>query len=222
MMGVIHEVFPLVVYQGEVDGHDKFKKKYLNELKDYWFNGYENESPEYSGRIFVHSKYQSFFHSLKNNIDEYFDSLNVDHSHLSYHISKSWVGCHYKDTPELNAHNHNEANMGFVYYLQSDSTSDKFCAVQLENPNELVGGLFETGQRNLLKGFNRYNCNRYTITPKEGTVLLFPSSMYHKTLKVTERVADRIVIAGDIRITLNNSSPDYHQGCTHPSQWLEI
>ena len=207
MMGVIHEVFPLVVYQGEVDGHDKFKEKYLNELKDYWFNGYENESPEYSGRIFVHSKYQSLFHSLKNNINEYFNCLNVDHSHLSYHISKSWVGCHYKDTPELNAHNHNEANMGFVYYLQSDSTSDKFCAVQLENPNELVGGLFETGQRNLLKGFNKYNCNRYTITPKEGTVLLFPSSMYHKTLKVTERVADRIVIAGDIRICLLYTSP---------------
>ena len=40
-MGVIHEIFPLVVYQGEVDGHDKFKKKYLNELKDYWFNGYD-------------------------------------------------------------------------------------------------------------------------------------------------------------------------------------
>ena len=116
-MGAVHEIFPLVVYQGEVDCHDKFKEKYLNELKDYWFDGYENESPEYSGRIFVHSKYQFFFHSLKKNIDEYFDCLNVDHSHLSYHVAKSWVGCHYKETPELNSHNHNESNLGFVIIL---------------------------------------------------------------------------------------------------------
>ena len=34
-MGAVHEIFPLVVYQGEVDCHDKFKEKYLNELKDY-------------------------------------------------------------------------------------------------------------------------------------------------------------------------------------------
>ena len=29
-MGAVHEIFPLVVYQGEVDCHDKFKEKYLN------------------------------------------------------------------------------------------------------------------------------------------------------------------------------------------------
>ena len=67
-MGVIHEIFPLVVYQGEVDCHDEFKDKYLNELKDYWFDGYKNESPEYSGRIFVHNKYKFLFNSLKNNL----------------------------------------------------------------------------------------------------------------------------------------------------------
>ena len=171
--------------------------------------------------LFTASINFSSIHSRKN-IDEYFDCLNVDHSHLSYHVAKSWVGCHYKETPELNSHNHNESNLGFVYYLNSDSTSDKFCAMQKENPNELVGGLFQTGQKNLLKGFNKYNCNFYTFTPTEGTVLIFPSSMYHKTLKVTERIADRIVIAGDIRITLNPQSPDYHQGTTHPSQWLEL
>ena len=110
-MGAVHEIFPLIVYQGEVECHDKFKEKNLNELKKYWFDGYKNESPENSGRIFVHNKYQSLFQSLKKNIDEYFNLLNVDHSHLSYHVAKSWVGCHYEDTPELNPHDHNESNI---------------------------------------------------------------------------------------------------------------
>ena len=46
-MSKVHEIFPLVVYQGNIDCHSEFKQ-YTDELKQYWFNGYENESPEYS------------------------------------------------------------------------------------------------------------------------------------------------------------------------------
>lgn len=60
----VHEAFPLIVYQGMVESQDKIKI-YLEELRDYWFDGYENESPEYSGRIFAHQNkiYRPF---LKN------------------------------------------------------------------------------------------------------------------------------------------------------------
>ena len=33
-MNKVHEMFPLIVYQGSVDGHEEFKKKYLDSLKD--------------------------------------------------------------------------------------------------------------------------------------------------------------------------------------------
>ena len=224
-MNKVHEIFPLIVYQGEVDCHQEFKKNHLSSLKDYWFNGYKNESPEYSGKIFLHlqEQYKFFFDSLKKNIDEYMTHLNVDYTKLYYHIIKSWVGYHDKDTPELNPHHHNESNISFVYYLKTDETSDKFCVSQNKNSNEFIGGLFETSnQRNLLMGFNRYNCNYYTITPIEGTVILFPSNTYHFTQKFTERNGERIAIPGDIRITLKKENPDYHQGSTHPSQWLEL
>ena len=66
-------------------------------------------------------------------------------------------------------------------------------------------------------GFNRYNCNHYNISPIEGSVLLFPSNLRHgKKLQL------RIVIVGDIRVTLKPEHFRHHQGCTHPSQWLEI
>lgn len=224
-MNKVHELFPLVVYQGKVDCHEEFKSKHLESLKQYWFNGYENESPEFSGKIFVHlqEQYKSFFDSLKKNIDEYMKHLNVDYTKLDYHISKSWVGYHKDDTPELKPHYHNESNISFVYYLDTNETSDKFCVNQRHNRNEFMGGLFETSnQRNLLMGFNRYNCNYYTITPTEGTVLLFPSNVYHFTQQFTERVGERIVIPGDIRVTLKKENANYHQGSTHPSQWLEL
>lgn len=224
-MNKVHELFPLVVYQGKVDCHEEFKSKHLESLKQYWFNGYENESPEFSGKIFIHlqQKYKSFFDSLKKNVDEYMKHLNVDYTKLDYHISKSWVGYHKGDTPELKPHYHNESNISFVYYLDTNETSDKFCVNQKYNRNEVVGGLFETSeQRNLLTGFNRYNCNYYTITPTEGTVLLFPSNVHHFTQQFTERIGERIVIPGDIRVTLKKENANYHQGSTHPSQWLEL
>ena len=139
-MSKVHEVFPLVIYQGNIDCHEKFKQ-YTWELKQYWFDGYENESPENSGRIFLHGncRYEMFFDSLKKNIDEYMKHLNVDYEKLSYFISKSWVGYHNNEVPALNIHNHNEANISFVYYLKSSDNSDKFCVTQHTNPNENTG-----------------------------------------------------------------------------------
>jgi uncharacterized protein (TIGR02466 family) len=222
----VHEIFPLIVYQGTIDCHEEFKQNHLNTLRDYWFDGYQNESPEGSGRIFLHlkSEYSQFFKSLKKNIDEYMQHLNVDHELLDYHIIKSWVGYHKDDTtPSVTQHFHNESNISFVYYLKTDDSSDRFCVSQTKNRNEVAGGLFETAdKKNTLIGFNRYNCNYYTITPIEGSVLLFPSDLTHFTQKFTERTNERVVIAGDIRITLKPEHPHYHQGSTHPSQWSQI
>lgn len=225
-MNKVHEMFPLIVYQGMIDCHSGFKNCHLESLKKYWFDGYENESPEYSGKIFVHheKKYKLFFDDLKKNVDQYMQHLNVDYDKLSYHIIKAWVGCHLdNETPQLKPHYHNESNISFVYYLKTDDTSDKLCIQQTKNPNEISGGLFEIGDKgNILNGYNKYNCNYYTITPTEGTIVLFPSHTYHSTQKFSDRKSERIVIAGDIRVTLNANNSNYHQGSTHPSKWIEL
>lgn len=221
----IHEAFPLIVYQGMVECHEQIKN-HLDELRDYWFDGYQNESPEYSGRIFAHQKEscKPFFQELRTHVDNYFDYLNVDHSKLDYHIIKSWVGYHKDDeTPSVKPHNHNASDLSFVYYVSTGETSDKFCIAQEKNPNECVGDMFtEAIQKNLITGYNRYNCNVYSITPIEGSILIFPSKTGHFTQKFTERKEERLVIPGDIRVTLNPFNPDYHQGSTHPSQWLQL
>lgn len=221
-----HKIFPLVVYQGEVEIHEQFKKENLNDIKDYWFNNNTNgnyfDTPENSGKLFVHKNYPQLFKSIKKNIDEYLGFLEVMHEKLSYHVMKSWVGVHEKQIPALTPHAHNEANISFVYYLKSDSYSDKFCAIQQKNRNQVSGALFEKGKYNLLNKLNFYNSNYYTITPVEGTILLFPSDMLHQTIEVSSLRNERVVIAGDIRVTLNVDNYKYHQSCNHPSQWMEI
>ena len=227
-MGKVHEIFPLIVYQGNVDGHDEFKKN-LEDIKKYWFNGYKYESPEGSERIFLHrnGKYIDFFSiHIRKVFDEYFDSLNIDYNKLSYHICKSWVVYHKDDTtPHMAPHKHNEANISFVYYLNTDETSDKFVVTQDpdKNVNQVCQGFFDVADElNLMTRFNRYNCNMYTITPKEGTCIVMPSETYHQTIKNQPRLNERVAIAGDVRVTLKPEHFRHHQGCTHPSQWLEL
>jgi hypothetical protein len=227
-MKKVHEVFPLVVYQASLDCHEKFKKKHLEELKKYWFNGYEYESPEASSNIFVHlnSNYSDLFVGLRKIFDDYFDTINIKYDRLNYHIVKSWVVYHKDDTtPSMAAHNHNEANISFIYYLNTDETSDDLVVAQLPdlNRNQACKGFFDTADvHNIMTSFNRYNCNFYTITPIEGTVIVMPTETYHKTIKKVSRTNERVAIAGDVRVTLKPEHYRHHQGCTHPSQWLEI
>lgn len=227
-MKKIHEVFPLVVYQTTIGCHQEFKEKYLDEIKKYWFNGYKYESPEASSRIFLHlnDKYVVLFDCLKESFNEYFDVLNIKYETLNYHIVKSWVVYHKNDdTPPLRPHKHNEANISFVYYLKTDETSDNFIVSQPpdNNINQVCEGFFDIAdEHNIMNGFNRYNCNHYSITPTEGTVLIMPTGTYHHTLKKVPRVNERVAIAGDVRVTLKPEYYRHHQGCTHPSQWREL
>ena len=79
-----HEVFPLAVHQTEIKCHSEFKEKHFESLKQYWFNGYEYESPEASSRIFVHLKeeYSDFFISLKEALNEYLEVLEIENDDL--------------------------------------------------------------------------------------------------------------------------------------------
>ena len=66
------------------------------------------------------------------------------------------------------------------------------------------------------------NCDVYTITPYEGTVVIFPSNIGHFTQQYTERADERIVVAGDVRVTLAENQYMHHQGSTHPLQWNSL
>jgi hypothetical protein len=220
----VHEVFPTLVAQDTVEIHQEFKDKYFDELKSLWFNGYENETPENSGMCSLHlnNNYLSFFKSLKESVCNYLNLLEIDHKKLDINFIKSWVGYHNKDIPQLKPHVHNGADISFCYYLSSDDTSDKFCVHNLNNINEVSGNIFETSNKyNLIKRFNKYNCENYTITPHEGTVIIFPSNLSHSTLK-KQNLSDRYVIAGDVKLCLKPEYNLHHQSMPHPNLWLSL
>lgn len=220
----VHEVFPTLVAQDTIEIHQEFKTQYFEELKTLWFNGYENETPENSGRCSLHlnKTYISFFQALKKSICNYLELLEIDHEKLNINFIKSWIGYHNKDIPQLKPHIHNGSDISFCYYLSSDDTSDKFCVHSSNNLNEVSGNIFEPSNKyNLIKKYNKYNCGNYTITPHEGTVVIFPSNLSHSTLK-KQNLKDRYVIAGDVKLCLKPEYNLHHQSMPHPSLWLSL
>ena len=220
----IHEIFPILISQDKIDNHDEIKNEYLGELKSLWWNGYENATPENSGRAFVHSnpRYFDIFKSISKSIRRHLDLLEVDHEKLLINITKSWVGYADRDTPQLKTHMHNDSDLSFCYYITSDDTSDKFCFYNPTSWNEPSTGIFEPNEKyRLIKKFNKYNCDSYTVSPKEGTILIFPSKMQHSTLK-RKNIEDRYSLIGDVKLCLKPEYHRYAQSCPHPNLWLEL
>ena len=220
----VHEVFPIAVGHDMIECHEKFKEKYFEELKNEWFNGYENESPENSGKCSIHlnARYIDFFKDLKKSVEKYLVLLGVDVSKVTLHVTKSWIGYHNKNIPPLKAHTHNASDISFCYYLQSDESSDKFCLHPIKNYNEVTGALFEVSKQNPITTVsNKYNCDTYAISPLEGSVIIFPSALPHSTLK-QPNLNDRYVIAGDIQVTLKPEHYHHMQSIPHPTQWLDL
>ncbi len=225
----VYEIFPTVIYRGEISCHEEFKQKHLRQLCDYWHYAEdlpreELESPENSGRYFLHhdEKYSDFFKCLSDNVRTYLNVLDVDDSLMKVHVTKSWVNIHKEDLPNIKVHTHNCSDISFCYYVSANKTSDKLCFHQKDNNNEVSEFMFQTtksGKYNLLKKYNKYNCNNYMVTPIEGTVVLFPSSMMHSTIQLEERIGERISICGDITLTLREDVIKCEYSRLDPSMW---
>ena len=228
----LYELFPTIVYRGEIKCHKEFKDSYLDEICKYWhwaedLPRNEIQSPENSGRHFLHhnEKYHDFFRCLDDNVRQYLKVLNVDDSLLNVYVTKAWVNIHDNDLPNTKVHIHNCSDISFCYYVNCTELSDKLCFHQTKNNNEVSEFMFETtksGKNNLITGFNKYNCNHYNLTPVEGTVVLFPSSMMHSTLKLNHENDKRVSICGDITLTLREDLDKCEYSRMDPTTWVRI
>lgn len=227
----IYELFPTIIYRGEVTCHKEFKEKHLKDIVKYWhwsedLPREEITSPENSGKYFLHhdKKYSNFFKCLNVNIKKYLEILEVDHSKLNIYVTKSWANVHRNDLPETKIHIHNCSDISFCYYLNSNNTSDKLCFHQTKNKNEVSEFLFETSNSKykLIKNFNRFNCNNYTVSPIEGTLVLFPSHLLHSTLRQENFEGERVSICGDITLTLKEEYLKCEYSRIDPSMWTKI
>ena len=103
-------------------------------------------------------------------------------------ITTSWF-THMKDGQAINFHNHSNSMFSGVFYFTDNNSSIKF-----QNFNK------NTSFNLIPKEFNVYNSTSLEVTPLKGTILLFPSEVYHyKSISNKDRksLAFNIVPVGE-------------------------
>ena len=153
--------------------------KVLKELKEnfetsgykYLTDGNLNISLVGSNKSILENKN---FRSLKIIIEKEFKKYvqNVLRYENKFKITTSWV-TKSKPNQESNYHNHNNCMFSGVLYLKT---------------NEYAGGIDFCNFENVrfqLKAtkYDVLNATNYNIVPKIGTIVFFPSEMYHRILK---------------------------------------
>jgi hypothetical protein len=231
----ITDIFPLAFYRGYVNCHQEVKNNILR-LKRYNDECFKNRVPF---NLFHHEEeFKFLFPSLRENFNFYIKTLGVDCTKVSYHVVKSWIDYKKPDSDEYDyvneirydmstepsiSHWHNHSDLTFVYYVCADETSDKFYLEnQYGNQNDFDAILEASMTDNILTEWNKYNTKYHVVQPEEGTIMIFPSKLYHFARRFTKRIGDRIIIAGDIKVTSTIERSKQKQTATHPSLWREL
>lgn len=106
---------------------------------------------------------------LKRMILDKFNELNneIFKYDNEFIITTSWF-THTKNDKFGNFHNHSNSMFSGVFYFTDDNSSIKF-----QNFNK------NTSFNIIPKEFNVYNSSSWEVKPPKGTILLFPSELYH-------------------------------------------
>jgi uncharacterized protein (TIGR02466 family) len=91
----------------------------------------------------------------------------------NFKITTSWAT---KTLPNQTSNYHNHKNCMFsgVLYIQTDENSGAINFINYNNNSS-----FQLNR----KEYNQYNATDYSILPKNGLLIFFPSEMHHKILK---------------------------------------
>jgi len=223
----IFEAFPIPFYVGELNNHKKYKENFykLYDKYDYEDTEYDNTVSENVGKPFIHleDSLQPLFEDVITHIKSYvYDVLDYKEI-FNFLITKSWLSRSRKARDELRWHIHSTSHVSFVYYLNCPSQSHNIVFENPHNKNSLFLGstaISKLDERVMVKEQNQYNTETFFISPVEGTLLLFPSSITHCTRAVSDTFNDeRLAIVGDVTLVLQEDNLQYSMGYIDPKYW---
>ena len=230
MTNKIHPLFPTVIYQCKVDGHEKWKELLESKTEhhfdpctfaDKYAKGY-HLTGEARGKSVMHKDedLSSFFTIIADNVRECLNSAGIKSDMHDVHFMKSW--CTIKEyTDNMSEHNHACSDLSFVYYVNTPYKTGLVFTVP-KSPNEYFGGVFDPKPDPRSHTFedNFINAGSTFLPVEAGDLLVFPGSMRHSVPPEGHKKGKYLrSIAGDIKISLKEEYVNLETGLIHPSHW---
>ena len=169
----LHNIFPTTISQSNIGVDKNIKRHLINEAFDFIYqNNIKNGSTTVNKYILNNKKYSTLTKKILDNLSYVIYDIYAIDKNLKFFITNSWCVKHEKnDIAEL--HNHNNSIISGVYYFQTP----KDCGDIIFNRNIINNNVFS----NTLTIPTKNNLNEWKLKVEEGTLLLFPSHLLHKT-----------------------------------------
>lgn len=178
-METIHQIVPITIFETFLPVQDSWLEYALD--SSYHKRTFEANEPGDDGTFTENKFVLDDLPDLKLLILQKFEFYIRDYfkikKNISFDFINSWINFH---PPKHSCHLHNHCNSIFsgVYYLLNDT-----------NMGDII---FHTDpfDNNIAKGFElefdewtNWNCYSYKISPKSGTLIIFPSYLKHSVNK---------------------------------------
>jgi uncharacterized protein (TIGR02466 family) len=173
------------------------------------FMSEHGDSSESTGHVNLHHEtaFDGLFAFAAKSAKQYVDRLHIDIDKFDFNVTKTWFNI--IDQTSTPIHAHKDSHISFAYYV--NVPNDKNYSIRFHDRNKhepYNGSIVWNNTKDI---WDELNAMTWNIVPKEGHLLVFPSSLYHDTIGHTDiwetqfdlnRLRNsRICIAGDILMT---------------------
>ena len=138
----------------------------------------ENEQPKY------------FINSISKNLNQAFNDMGWDIKNQEVKVTSMWSVINKKNASNTR-HIHSNNYISAAYYVK---TSENSGDIVFHDPRSVA-----TFRYPKISKHNALNSNVFTIQPKEGLLVLFPSYLYH-SVDLNRSEEERIVISFNINL----------------------
>ena len=177
----INDELKSYIYQARKDNPEGVKKSNVN--------GWHSE-----GLDLKNQSLKNFITEISNNIGSAIKDMNWDLDSQIARITNMWAIIN-KERAFNERHHHGNSSLSAAYYVKAE-----------KNAGDLI--FFDPRQANVFhhptsKEANSLNCQVQSVTPRSGTLVLFPSYLEHK---VAENLSneERIVVSFNVSLIKKN------------------
>ena len=227
----LYNIFPTTIYVNQIENHSKYKSKFYKLYSKYdyeqksfqdgeeWFN----TTSENFGNPYIHLEESlgDLFEQIINNVKIYVQDVLNYQDIFNFIITKTWLSRSRDSHENVKWHSHSTSHISFSYYLNTPPNSHYIKFANSSNINGLFAGLNTSETKNAIKERNELNASTFFIEPKEGSLILFPSSLEHCTQCPSNAfTGERLAIVGDITLVYKeDSANNYSMGYINPKYW---
>ena len=188
-----YAIFPSIVTEVECSGYETIKDNLIEWIYNY--KKEHSEGLEISNRGGWHSKYDFFTCNAFDSFLKYICS-NIENSliyTLNLKLVSMWININQKGNYNK-CHSHPGATLSGVFWVKTPDNCGNL--VLRSNNTYFEHELLDSISEGFSEKYNYYY--NFTFTPKEGSMVLFPSHILHD-VEVNESESDRISIAFNLK-----------------------